>query len=674
VTWFNNYVNTGLGQTVGTTAFSLLDSGTKIFFKLQLFILLSLLLTNCEPYRSDAPILAIRPVPTAEETIGVMAPIIATYVPPTPTPLPLAITSSTISEMNLLRRFGTGSIQEAHWSEDGNQLIVITDYGVYTYEAETLDLEEIFILESEYVLADFCPSGMYAVVLDVEGASYLRDIRNGLNLNELRNDWTVLNWSNDSSRLVIGYGDGTVHVVDVQTGDLIWEFTLSRFAIEEVTFSLGGGIVLAKDDEGWFVFWEMDEGSEVLRDKIIQARDMQIAPDESAFAFITGLGTLKVWTFPDEWIQWEITAEVYGPKVDRFLIHPDGQTVLLNYQTGTRNEVRDFTTGEKIGITSYLEEFIGGINPTKELKFRFRGRKKIEVLETAKNSVVAFTTLTDYGECLAFSSSQNVFATNYGLWDVWSGEPIIEIDGDCPIRVSQDGVNLGIRLSYRSIAFYDTASLEKLGVHECIRTYPYSPDIFSFYDISVGGTMFACYPGGERVYVYDVATRERIFEFRTINYDTALQFSVDGKYLGALSHGFLRVWDLETGYRIRDPVRVEEPVSWWASDDLMTWILHLREGRDAIVTWDPNQAVEQSRVWLESEGSLTSKISPGAEFLALVKPEAIELWDIATGQLVFLKEWPRGIPSDVRLAFSPDRHWLAMYVPGGPIWIWGIPV
>jgi WD40 repeat protein len=542
---------------------------------------------------------------------------------------------------------------------------------VYFYDALTLELEEEFVLKDDCVSAEFSPSGRHAVVLDIEGMTRLIDVETGTEISQLRDNWTVLGWSSDSSRLAVGYGDGTIHILDAQNGDIEWDLTVSRFEIEEVAFSPRGGVFVAKDEDGWFAFWDLSTGKELLRDRIMLARDIQISLDEETFVFISGLGTLNVWTFPDEWVRWDIIAEVYGPKVSWFIMHPDGEEILVGYQSGGVNEIRDLRTGEELGGVTVPDVYSGELNRIKKVRYKIRDQTKIE-LRDFHNTLIASTSIANFGGCMAFLQGQGLFATNTGVWDVWTGKQIYAIDGDCPVQVSRDGLYLVYRRGYRYVYLLDIENQEEMSRFSCpIRDlYVFGSSVY--FDISLGGSMLGCYTGGERVAVYEVASGEQVHEFRTIQYSTDIKFSEDGRYLGALSHGFLRVWDLEEGSIIHDPIRVEESVAWWASEDLMTWLLHYKAGTDSVVSWGPWRAEEQSRTWLETEGYFESLFSPDGKMLALAKSEGIEVWSAETGQKLASKSWSRGVPGDARLAFSPDSKWLAMYLSGGPVWLWGV--
>ena len=147
-----------------------------------------------------------------------------------PTPIPVTgrpvITAENAGQLTEIRRYGTGTADNALWSPDG-KTIVMYGFGIWLYDAETLTELDYFDLETYVYDAAYSP---------------------------------------DSTLLAITTEDGVTQLLDAQTGDVRSTIDMHGKAAGLITFSPDGTTVATTDGDPYPVvrIWDVSSGREKL--------------------------------------------------------------------------------------------------------------------------------------------------------------------------------------------------------------------------------------------------------------------------------------------------------------------------------------------------------------------------------------------------------------------------
>jgi WD40 repeat protein len=544
---------------------------------------------------------------------------------------------------------------------------------MFTFNDRTLTLVESRAVPDEYISAEFSPEGDFAIVFDMLGNPGLIDVRSGTSITALQRGWTAMAWSPDSSQLALGYEDGSIHILKTLEGNPELEINFTDAAITRLSFSPGGGIIMAVDYYDWVGFWDGTDGREINRVFIQELGAVEISVDELTFVN-KHYDALRVLSIQTGLVLWTLIDE-FGRGID-YEYSPDGKTVTTYHDYGRRKEMRVALTGTYLG-----QELLEGrmsldesIHPNGLKRFELREGYKIILRSIEGWRELVSTTVPTFGECVTIAPDGLTFASNTGLWDLETGEQLIEFEGYCPAKYSPDGVSLFVRLDDRVIGKFDTRPGRRQSSFSCHsqRRNRYDPEEKEDFAISHSGEMLACYDSSGQVKVFDIASEDQINTLYAQGSDSLIIFSSDDTMLGAMGLGYMRVWDLTTGYLIHDPIRVDYPDFWWISDDLSQWHLHYRTSAMMRSIWDPRQVEELSVVYFDPGRFWNSDFSPDGSILAFTYNDGIHFWDTESLQELGQVEWVVKYYWYAGITFSPDSMWLAVFLDGGPVWLWEV--
>jgi WD40 repeat protein/class 3 adenylate cyclase len=250
------------------------------------------------------------------------------------------------------------------------------------------------------------------------------------------------------------------------------------------------------------------------------------------------------------------------------------------------------------------------------------------------------------------------------------------LDGINPLDLSPDG---------RLLAMGDGAG--RVEVFDIRTRRPIPGDIRSGTPIndlafSPDGSLLAVAtgPGGGLVQLWDVRTTTLRHQLRTAIYAGVVQFSADGQTLVTLSadeadtpsgfgNNFLTRWDVDTGRRLKGPVRISSH----GGETLITTpdgarLVALSDAEAVVVAANTLQPVR--RVPRTPERGLAALRPTDGRTLALgLDTGAVELLDLSTGRQRTLG---RHATSVLAVEFSPDGATLATGSTDGKVMIWDV--
>ena len=251
------------------------------------------------------------------------------------------------------------------------------------------------------------------------------------------------------------------------------------------------------------------------------------------------------------------------------------------------------------------------------------------------------------------------------------------LDGINPIDLSPDGRLLAMGDGAGRVEVFDIRTRRSLPGDIRSRTpindLAFSPD-GSLLAVATG-------PGGGLVQLWDVRTTALRHQLRTAIYAAVVQFSADGQTLVTLSadegdtpsglgNNFLTRWDVDTGRRVKGPVRVSS----FGGETLIATpdgarLVALSAAEAVVVAAKTLQPVRRVP---RTPGSVhpLAALHPGGRTLALgLDSGAVELLDLSTGRRRTLGRQETGV---IAVEFSPDGATLATGGVDGTVTVWDV--
>ena len=233
------------------------------------------------------------------------------------------------------------------------------------------------------------------------------------------------------------------------------------------------------------------------------------------------------------------------------------------------------------------------------------------------------------------------------LWDVASGEPVVQIPHDSGV------VSLAFSPDNKILATGDIGSayLWQAGTNERLSTLRHGGEVHDIL-FSPDGSKVATAGFDQTAQIWDVATGDRLFTLPHEDIVVTLAFSPDGQQL-ITGADIGRIWDVATGVEIAT----------MPHDGLLFAVTFSPDGQ-LIATASADRT---ARIWDAASGQLLSSyihdgyvrdiaFSPDGQWVSTVSEDnQVRVWDLTTGQ-------ERQMSHDdlVRhLAINPQNNWVA---------------
>jgi WD40 repeat protein/DNA-binding SARP family transcriptional activator len=514
--------------------------------------------------------------------------------------------------------------------------------------------------------------------------------------------------SPDGKYAVTGSWDKTARLWDARTGKEIRQFLGHTDCVDIVAFSPDGSQILTSGCDGITKLWDTISGAELRR---FDGAAAVYSADGKAV--LTTLGnSIRLWDVASGQEIKEFTTpedtEVYYPALSpdgKYLLGGDSAGVAHLWDLQTDQEVQKFT-----GHTSTAFWVAFSPDGKSVLTGSYDTTVRLWDISTG-NEVQRFSGHTNVVFCVAFSpDGKTIFTASDDktarAWDVESGQELgrftspagmlnisVSSDGNSLLTGSRDGVarlwdiNPGMELPLfdnnslliSAVAFSPDGKTVLTGGNRSARLWDASSgqqlhDFIGPADMINYGVAFS--PDGKHILtgsrdksirLWDVQTGREIYELVEEQGVQSVAFSPDGKYFATATSSVARLWNSETGEKVRD----------FSGTDLGLYR----------VTFSPDgqylaaASSDGARLYEVSSGNLIRQFtgqtilhsvdfSADGSYLVTsgVGDHKAWLWDVKTGQNVrqFIGH------SDViwRAAFSPDAHFIATASADGTARLW----
>lgn len=166
-----------------------------------------------------------------------------------------------------------------------------------------------------------------------------------------------VDYSDTGEFLVYGDGDGFLHVLSADGGEILLKIDAHTQGINDVAFSHNSQYVASASDDGTAKLWSMNSNAPILSfvEHTSQVSSVDFSPDDSHLATGSADGTLKIWNLTLETAV--TTLEVGSPVLD-LAYFPDGSKIVVAsndgkvgvWNTSKGNLIIEFDVPEVSGV------------------------------------------------------------------------------------------------------------------------------------------------------------------------------------------------------------------------------------------------------------------------------------------------------------------------------------
>jgi WD40 repeat protein len=578
-------------------------------------------------------------------------------------------------------------ITSATLSSDGHGVLTTAEDGaVILWEEETGgELRRFCVPDHSFLAAAFSLDGK-RVAAGGLGAVFVWDSTNGREIRRFRigdrSGWAQsLAFSSDADHVIAGYGDGSVRLWDVGTGEMAAQFGAHSKSVESIAWASDRSRYVTGSRDGSARLWETATGTPLAQlnghGKAVVA--VACSPDSSRILTGSADGTARLWD-----------AES-GKELHRFLGQP--------MATGKKTAFRRPTDIHCVGfLPDGRRVFTGGADAVVRLWDAVTGQE-----------LRRFVGHTGWVSCAAVSRDgarllTGSFDASARLWQVDSGQELRRLQGRCgkvsSVAWARDGrhVLVGRRDAFAHLwNLAQGRETRRFAVDEPVRSVDFSPDGSA---VLVGGE-------DDVARLWKTETGKALCQLTGHSEDiSSVAFSADGSRVVTGSwDGTTRLWDPVTGTEV-DRLKggqVEcaafspngrfvavaggsflsgaEVRLWEPSTDRVGSLEGL-PGLAWSVAFSPDGARViastldgETLVWRSATGELIRRFKGGnclafsgdGGLLATGFGSAIRLWDTDTWQELCRME---GDDAVVAVAFSPNGRFILSGHFGGVVAVW----
>ena len=550
-------------------------------------------------------------------------------------------------------RLGKGKISDksdraVSFSPDGQHLAVASGIGTWIYDMTTLRESTVFAHKSPVSCVAFSPDGLLLATGLGDGSVTLLNVETGTQITSFiggRYDVTCVAFSPDETLLAAAHWDAQVNLWNLETGHRVatWELSREEDSLEptSVAFSSDSATVAVGLQDYTVRVLDVATHKNVATLKGHRSRVASVAFSQTGELLISGSedGDIRVWDVATH----ENVATLKGHEsgVNSVAFSRDGMSLASGSRDGDIR-VWDAATHENVAILKGHESGVNSVafspaSPSgKALASVSSDGGAIIIWDVETGNTTTFAGYVDIGQSVSFSPNRRILAT--------SGE-----DGRVRLWDVETGLNT-----------------KKLGFR------PWGFDVVAF---SPDGLTLAAGSLDNGIDLWDVTTGTKTNTFsRHSGQILSLAFSPDGTTLAAGDFDGVVLWDVATGTHISTPLGHVERVSTLAfSPDGRTLASGTRWGEDGTITlWDT--ATLTRTTTLDDTPYISSVMfsRDGAILAAGFDSTVVALWDTATLTRTATLHHDHTRFAISSMALSLDGTTVASGTHGGSVTLWDV--
>ena len=464
--------------------------------------------------------------------------------------------------------------------------------------------------------ATFSPDGMYILVGDDNKTVKLWDVQSGQELRRFPGHAAM--FTKDGKHILTQSFGEDIRMWDAATGQEVYQITVDTRGRPMIAYSNDGKTLWTSSGDRTIRRWDAASGKElgVFLEKPEMIGSMSISPDDR-YLLISNNSTVQLWD-----LQADLKLRDFSfDTTTSGIFSPDGKSMLTVDAYG-KAFLWDLGTGQEVS------SFIGHNQPIYDMAFSPDNKY---LLTSAADKTVRIWDVQTGQELRRFAFA--VFVTGLAF----------SPDGRWVLTGADDGI-------VRLWALHAGSSLLTLNYGGIVSAVAFSPD----------GKLILIGGDGGIARLWDAATGEKLREFvghtDAINYGAA--FSPDGKYI--VTGGWdatVRLWDARTSkevYQFVADLRDVNDVRFSPDGKYL-----LTAGGDGVRLWDA-QTGDKIRQFGEIRNVYRATFSPNGKYVLSsasgTDDGKVRLWNTLTGQLI--REYQNGLGPTGSVDFSPDMKYI----------------
>ncbi len=448
------------------------------------------------------------------------------------------------------------SLFAAVFAPDGETLLLCCKgVAVHTWDVQTGEERSAVVLgidAEDIYRANFSPDGRSLLVGSFDGTTHLLDAASGELLQTFGgHDLAVtdMEFAPDGRQVLTSSWDSTIRLWDVQTGQEVRQFLGHTEIVSDIAFSADGTRILSGADDTTARVWDVASGDEILRitGHTAAVFSVTFAPDGRHIATGSLDQTARLWDIAVPAARDTLSGHsdwIYG-----VAFSPDGSRLVSGSADGTAR-LWDVASGALLltieqpsGVTDADFSPDGRMIVTAAFDdaVRLWDAETGALLRELPGYVQALVAFTPDGRYLLVSGGEE----GTSVWDVASWEQVLEFPLGGFFSVSPDGRSVATSGPDHVVVWeVDTGrELTRIG----------SEPIYYFPAFSPDGTQLLTGTNENTAILWDIQSGERLRTFTGhTNLVLEVAFSADGRYV--LTSGedkTARLWETATGRQVR---------------------------------------------------------------------------------------------------------------------------
>ena len=442
-------------------------------------------------------------------------------------------------------RLGKGSIRELTYTRDGNHLLVASSIGIWTYDAHTMEEQNLFAMHTSHSIATaFSPDRQIfaGVSWDVDDNKLdLWDLASRQHKETLKGQKYIesIAFSPNGKTLAIGNADEPVQLWNVDTGEYTATLVGHQDSVTSVVFSPDGKTVATGSWDGTVRLWDANTGEykTTIAEHAEGIHTIVFSPDGKTVAIVAyNTADVELWDVNTGKQKLILQTE---KNIFCAAFSPDSRTLAAG---GWRElYLWNVDTGERTTLTAHLEGVVSvAFSPDGET-LASASADELHLWDSAYGTQKgSITGHTQYLRGFALSSDGHTIATGnrekIRLWDAINmSEKTTLFDddwGNNSLAFSPDGSILASDMGPR-IRLWDTATATRRSTLKAFVGNSVGGSIIHALTFSPDGCFFANgHIGDETVWLWSAGfTRKRILTGHNKQV-SSLAFSPRQSYFG----------------------------------------------------------------------------------------------------------------------------------------------
>ena len=267
------------------------------------------------------------------------------------------------SKVEILQGLQTqiNQVSEIKLSPDGKIIAVAGRSGLQILDFNNLNVIDEYCLDASFTSLSWSADGSFLVLGSGEGTIHIWDKRKTTKPKILddHNSWTsCVAWSPAGKMLATGSSDGSLHIWDIQEQKKIKSMKFGVAAINDIAWSPSGAELASGSNSPNIVIWkpERDNDSVKLEGHTHWVQCIGWSPKGELLASGSGDGTINVWDTRSHNLLWSL--EGHSSWVNSIAWSPYGR-LFASASDDKTIKIWDSSTGELLGI---LKEKSGSIS------------------------------------------------------------------------------------------------------------------------------------------------------------------------------------------------------------------------------------------------------------------------------------------------------------------------